>query len=253
VDGDGFADVLLGMWDAGRDFEGRTYLVKGTSELPSSVKLPGFEGSVEFIGPGSQAQSGPVGPAGDFNSDGLADFLIASPGPIDHPGAVYIILGARDLPPTIELAKVRARGLRIDGLVPLGGTRVPVRETGDFDGDGVSDIAFTERGIGSPDDILGRINVIFGLPEEATFLRGDANYDEQVNLTDAVFLLGHLFIGGVSPACEDAADADDSGKIEITDAIWLLEHLFRAGQPPPQPYPAVGQDPTDDGLTCRGF
>ncbi len=253
VDGDGFADVLLGLWEAGRDFEGRTYLVRGSRSLPSSVKLPGFAESIEFIGPGSEAQSGPVGPAGDFNADGLADFLIASPGPVDPPGAVYIILGARNLPPQLELAKVRGRGLRIDGVVPFGGTQVPLREAGDLDGDGASDIAFSERGIGSPEDILGRVHVVFGLPQDAAFIRGDANYDEQVNLSDAVFILGHLFLGRASPACEDAADTDDSGKINITDAIGLLEHLFRGGPPPPPPYPASGLDPSADTFHCRGF
>lgn len=253
VDGDGLADVLLGLWEAGQDFEGRTYLVRGSRELPPAVKLPGFVGSVEFIGPGSEAQSGPVGPAGDFNADGLADFLIASPGPVDPPGGVYLVLGSRELPPTLELAKIRARGLRIEGIVPFGGTQVPVREAGDLDGDGASDIAFSERGIGSPQDILGRVYVVFGLPKEAAFVRGDANFDDAVNISDAIFTLAFLFLGGPAPLCDDAADADDNGRLDITDAIRILNSLFLGTQTLPPPFPEEGQDLTPDSLGCLGF
>ena len=84
-------------------------------------------------------------------------------------------------------------------------------------------------------------------------MRGDANFDDVVNITDAVFTLGFLFAGGVSPACVDAVDTDDTGTLEITDAIRLLNHLFGGAPPPPPPYPAPGRDPTPDALGCRGF
>ena len=44
--------------------------------------------------------------------------------------------------------------------------------------------------------------------------------------------------------------ADYGGEIDITDAIALLGHLFQGGAAPPPPFPACGLDPTEDGLPC---
>jgi hypothetical protein len=250
VNGDGLDDVLLGLSGAGRNFEGVTHLLFGSRELPRFLELPGFPGAVEFIGPGSLAEAGLAGPAGDFNDDGLADFLIGSPGPVDPPGSVFVIFGAHEFPATLELANLRAEGLRIEGVVPMGGVGVPVRETGDFDGDGVSDIAFDERGL---TNTAGQVNVVFGFGPATDFVRGDANFDDAVGISDAIFTLRFLFQGGVWPACEDAADTDDTGSITLTDAVRLLEHLFRSGPPLPPPYPEDGEDPTEDSLSCLGF
>ncbi len=89
------------------------------------------------------------------------------------------------------------------------------------------------------------------IPEGADFLRGDANADDEINLSDAVSILQYLFQGGVEPDCEDAADADDDGEIVLTDAVYVLGFLFAQGAPPPPPYPEPGTDPTDDELTCE--
>jgi hypothetical protein len=82
----------------------------------------------------------------------------------------------------------------------------------------------------------------------ATFLRGDANTDQKVDISDAVAVLNYLFLGGVSPQCLDAADTDDSGDLNLTDAVYLLMHLFLGGDPPPSPFPDPGPDPTPDAL-----
>jgi hypothetical protein len=85
------------------------------------------------------------------------------------------------------------------------------------------------------------------------FRRGDANADGKVDISDGVFILGYLFLGGSPPQCLDAADADDSGEIVITDAIYVLNHLFVGGLAPPPPYPECGEDPTEDGVDCAAF
>ena len=82
------------------------------------------------------------------------------------------------------------------------------------------------------------------------FLRGDANSDGTVNLSDAVFILSYLFQSGSTPSCLDSADVDDNGSVEITDAIYLLAHLFLGGPAPSKPFPGAGQDPTQDSLIC---
>jgi hypothetical protein len=249
VDGDGLADVLLGLQDS-HVFAGVTYLVPGGRDLPRFLELPGFPGTVEFLGPGSDAQSGQVGPAGDFNADGLDDFLIRGFRPTEELGDLFLIFGARDFPASVELGTLRSEGIRIEGTIPVGVFSVVVRERGDLDGDGGSDIAFSERGI---NDTLGRVHVVFGLTLEPVFVRGDANFDDAVGISDAIFTLRFLFQAGVWPACEDAADTDDTGSITLTDVVRLLNHLFRSGPPPPPPYPEAGRDPTDDSLSCLGF
>ncbi len=86
--------------------------------------------------------------------------------------------------------------------------------------------------------------------EETTveFIRGDANDDGSVNLSDIIDILGWLFRGGPPPQVLDAADVDDNGKNELTDAIYLIQSLFIDGRPIPAPYPNDGEDTTDDDL-----
>jgi len=82
------------------------------------------------------------------------------------------------------------------------------------------------------------------------FLRGDANRDGKVNMSDPIAVLDRLFKGGGELACEDAADADDSGKVNLTDAVIVLDFLFKSGPSPAPPTGSPGQDPTPDGLGC---
>ena len=83
-----------------------------------------------------------------------------------------------------------------------------------------------------------------------TFVRGDANRDGTVDLSDSIRTLLYLF-RGVAITCEDAADADDNEALEITDAIYGLDFLFRGGPFPPAPFPQAGYDPAGDGLGCE--
>lgn len=82
------------------------------------------------------------------------------------------------------------------------------------------------------------------------FLRGDANADGTVDLSDAVATLTYLFGGGREPECMDASDADDSGVVEITDPIFLLGALFLGLRQILPPHPECGADGTRDDLGC---
>jgi RHS repeat-associated protein len=88
---------------------------------------------------------------------------------------------------------------------------------------------------------------------DAAFVRGDANADGAVDVSDPIFALLWRFAGGPEPPCLDAADANDNGAIDVSDAIWLLQFLFRGGNEPPEPFPACGADPTADPLDCKAF
>jgi hypothetical protein len=89
--------------------------------------------------------------------------------------------------------------------------------------------------------------------QSGNFTRGEVTGDQHLDLSDAVSLLWHLFLGGPSPECLDAADVDDDGALQITDAVCLLSHLFLGGAPPREPFKSCGPDLTPDALDCRRF
>ena len=83
----------------------------------------------------------------------------------------------------------------------------------------------------------------------AGFRRGDSNASGDLNITDGVFVLNYLFLGGPEPPCQDAADSDDNGTLNITDGVRILNYLFLGGPAPPAPGPdSCGSDPSADDL-----
>lgn len=85
------------------------------------------------------------------------------------------------------------------------------------------------------------------------FRRGDTDASGSVNLTDALYLLLHLFASGPTLKCADTGDFDDDGVADFTDAVLILTFLFRGADVsgPPGPY-GCGVDPTQDGLAECG-
>jgi hypothetical protein len=83
------------------------------------------------------------------------------------------------------------------------------------------------------------------------FRRGDANDDGRVNLSDALSILGWLFRGDDPPGCVATANTNGDQGADITDAIHLLNHLFLGGAAIVAPYPDCGPGalPADEA-TC---
>jgi len=77
-------------------------------------------------------------------------------------------------------------------------------------------------------------------PPAIRLIRGDANEDARVDVSDAVFLLRHLYQGSAAPPCELAGDSEDDGDLDQADAVRILNHLFLGGPPPAAPYPDCG-------------
>ncbi len=102
----------------------------------------------------------------------------------------------------------------------------------------------------SPIDVAsGRLRIIAA---RGIFFRGDANMDRSVDVSDAVFALGWLFLGEEQPSCLDAVDANDDGSVDVADPIAILQSLFTRGTTLPPPSGTPGEDPTPDGLGCLG-
>ena len=96
VDADGYDDFLVGAYyndDGASSNSGATYLVFGAAR-PASTDL---SDTVKLTGEGSSDYSGwAVGPAGDVDADGFADFLVGGYGNDDaysSAGAAYLIFG----------------------------------------------------------------------------------------------------------------------------------------------------------------
>jgi hypothetical protein len=85
-------------------------------------------------------------------------------------------------------------------------------------------------------------------PPQGNFIRGDANGNLVIDLSDAVFELLFSFNGTVTSNCQDAMDADDNGRLEVTDALRILRYLFQGGPAPAAPFPTAGTDTTPDTL-----
>ncbi|MCZ6792944.1 MAG: hypothetical protein O7J95_04945, partial [Planctomycetota bacterium] len=169
-----------------------------------------------------------------------------------------VVFGGPEMPSRIELRALGRHGFRLEGIHPITRLEASAPRAADLNGDGQPDFVFSERGspdFPSPDGVPspGSVHVVFGLSRHVPFVRGNATFDANVDISDAIFVLSFLFLGREAPVCRDAADSDDDGQINLTDAIYLLGHLFLGGAAPPLPYPLAGLDPTADSLDCRGF
>ncbi|UJR82997.1 VCBS repeat-containing protein [Sandaracinus amylolyticus] len=146
VNGDGFADVVIGADGVSANTGAAHVYLGGPSGLSVSAAtdLVGPDGAGGFFG--SRVLS-----AGDVNGDGYCDVAIAAPSVLSTRGAVYVYLGG-------------AVGLATTPAVALSGPRVAGRfgtgiASGDWNADGYSDLA-----IGAPLESAdtGRVYVFFG-------------------------------------------------------------------------------------------
>ncbi len=92
-------------------------------------------------------------------------------------------------------------------------------------------------------------------PPSGRFRRGDCNADGQVEgqVTDAVCTLSWLVLGEADPGCLAATNADGVGAVNITDPIYLLTHLFLGGPALVEPFPDCGTSDleADANLGCE--
>jgi hypothetical protein len=121
---------------------------------------------------------------------------------------------------------------------------------GDYDNDGIPDIAMQfsttmlipmlQPGqrllsvsgnlvLPSADTVLYSGSALLTIP----FIRGDANRDGVVDISDVVYLLNYLFIHGPAPVPTlDAGDANCDRVVDASDLVYLLNYLFVNGPAP---------------------
>jgi hypothetical protein len=199
-------------------------------------------------------------------------FLAAAPGPFvsDHAGEEllfrvtehnadgYAVIGAVfdfSVPLTVPSIPIPKETLlatltyeidfdALQGSVPL------LNRTRTFgDGNLVANVFSGDMGAFSVDPVLvDGVVTVTGF--NADFRRGDANGDQDVDLSDASFILNFLFIGGEQPECLQSADANDDGELDLSDASFVLNFLFVSGESLPPPAGVCGSDMTADSLSC---
>jgi len=63
-------------------------------------------------------------------------------------------------------------------------------------------------------------------------LRGDVNSDEEINLSDVIYLANYLLKSGSSPAIQLSGDVNCDWEINMSDVIYLANYLLKGGPPP---------------------
>ncbi|MFH1336888.1 MAG: dockerin type I domain-containing protein [Candidatus Zixiibacteriota bacterium] len=63
-------------------------------------------------------------------------------------------------------------------------------------------------------------------------VRGDANGDQVINISDVMYMMNYLFRHGPPPVTFEAGDANCDNDHGILDVVFLINYLFKTGPPP---------------------
>jgi len=122
VDGDGFADIIIGSdqidSDAGPHVGG-AYIVFGSPSLPQTIDLaspPQGVRTTKILGQRIEEHWGAALHIGDINNDGIGDLVIG--GSIFRDSASYVAASPSDVPPGFPLVGHDSRGASFGGQRP---------------------------------------------------------------------------------------------------------------------------------------
>jgi hypothetical protein len=79
--------------------------------------------------------------------------------------------------------------------------------------------------------------VSFTVGGKGNWIRCDSNGDRSRDISDPVFTLAWMFLGGKDIPCLPAGDCQGDGVVDISDAVYDLSFQFLGGPPPQPPYP----------------
>jgi hypothetical protein len=77
-----------------------------------------------------------------------------------------------------------------------------------------------------------RISMVISEPPQPPYICGDANSDETVNVSDAVYIINYVFVGGDPPDPPESGDANCDETCNVSDAVWLINFVFTGGNIP---------------------
>jgi hypothetical protein len=64
------------------------------------------------------------------------------------------------------------------------------------------------------------------------YICGDANSDETVNVSDAVYIINYVFVGGDPPDPIESGDCNCDSTCNVSDAVWIINYVFVGGFEP---------------------
>jgi hypothetical protein len=167
VNGDGFADVIIGAFaaDPHGSQSGSSYVVFGkASGFAATFDLSTLNGSNGFRLDGVGDSGRSVASAGDVNGDGFADVIIADPR-ASASGSSYVVFGkASGFRAAINLSSLDGtNGFRLDGVAAGDGIfGISVAGAGDVNGDGFADVIIGVPGADPHGRYSGSSYVVFG-------------------------------------------------------------------------------------------
>ncbi len=168
--GDGIEELILPNEYAGQGLftsEGAVHIFRGRASWPSSISLASVAADITLLGAREDDNLGSAAVVGDFNGDGITDLASAAPGADAGAfndqrgdGFVYGLLGGAGYQTgtqTIDYAVATPDFLLVGDFEENLGAEVAA---GDFNGDGIDDLAASERFAGP--NINGVVEVLFG-------------------------------------------------------------------------------------------
>jgi hypothetical protein len=99
----------------------------------------------------------------------------------------------------------------------------------DFDGDTVPDSCDNCPQTANPGQEDSNDNDI---GDACDYICGDANSDEDVNVSDAVYIINYVFVGGDAPDPLESGDVNCDDTCNVSDAVWIINYVFVGGNEP---------------------
>jgi hypothetical protein len=150
VNGDGFADLIVGAYSAGNDDAGAAYVIFGrASGFAASINVASLNGANGFKIAGELADDflgSAASGAGDVNGDGFGDLVIgartADRGGLSDSGSAYVVFGKRTgFTATFDLSTLTGtNGFEIPGHETNAQLGTSVARAGDLNTDRFADI-----------------------------------------------------------------------------------------------------------------
>lgn len=161
INGDGRADIVVGAF-AADNYVGAAYVIFGRHSWDATIDIAELDGSNGFRISGLDASSHlgvSVAAAGDLNGDGNDDLVVGAPGADGGRGEVYVVFGKPGgFAAEVDLSTLDgSNGFKVDGAALGDNLGYSVAGIGDFDGDGIDDLAISSKS--GPD---GSVYVVLG-------------------------------------------------------------------------------------------